>query len=214
MRTSLAKKGSRFAEDVEVCLGDLDPDHAPGDERVSASAPPATKHRRGGNIHSPVTLAKPPVPECCAGCLGLPALVRPSVLGRSLPPEGSSSTLAWGSALGFRVGAAPPLPASNPGGHAMLSSDAIGRGPAPMEAGCFAPPGGWRPCPGSSLVAQQQQQVRIHVGPSHYGLTVFLVTQLECLSSAFAAALSALAPCTALFASNTAVGGTGATPSG
>ena len=93
------------------------------------------------------------------------------VLGRSLPPEGSSSTLAWGSALGFRVGAAPLLPASNPGGHAMLSSDAIGRGPAPMEAGCFAPPGGWRPCPGSSLVAQQQQ-VRIHVGPIHFGLTV------------------------------------------
>ena len=158
-------------------------------------------------------LAKPPVPECCAGCLGLPALVRPSVLGRSLPPEGSSSTLAWGSALGFRVGAAPPLPASNPGGHAMLSSDAIGRGPAPMEAGCFAPPGGWRPCPGSSLVAQQQQ-VRIHFGPSHYGLTVFLVTQLEFLSSAFAAALSALAPCTAPFASDTTGGGTGATPSG
>ena len=37
-------------------------------------------------------------------------------------------SLAWGSALGFRVGAAPPLPASNPGGHAMLSSDAIWRG--------------------------------------------------------------------------------------
>ena len=52
---SLAKKGSRFAEDVEVCMGDLDPDQAPGDERVSASAPPTTKHRRGGNIHSPVT---------------------------------------------------------------------------------------------------------------------------------------------------------------
>ena len=68
-----------------------------------------------------------------------------------------------------------------------------------MEAGCFAPPGGWRPCPGSSLVAQQQQQVRIHFGPSPYGLSVFLVTQLEFMSSAFAAALSALAPCTAPF---------------
>ena len=31
------------------------------------------------------------------------------VLGRSLPPEGSSSTLVWGSALGFRVGYLPLL---------------------------------------------------------------------------------------------------------
>ena len=52
---SLAKKGTRFAEDVEVCLGDLNADHPRGDELVSASAPPASKHRGGSNIHSPVT---------------------------------------------------------------------------------------------------------------------------------------------------------------
>ena len=49
---SLAKKGTRFAEDVEVCLGDLNADHPRGDELVSASA---RKHRGGSNMHSPVT---------------------------------------------------------------------------------------------------------------------------------------------------------------
>ena len=49
---SLAKKGTRFAEDVEVCLGDLNADHPRGDELVSASA---SKHRGGSNMHSPVT---------------------------------------------------------------------------------------------------------------------------------------------------------------
>ena len=46
---------------------------------------------------------------------------------------------------------------------------------------------------------RQQQQVRSHFGSIHFGLTAFLVTQLEFLTSAFAAALSALAPCTASF---------------
>ena len=77
-------------------------------------------------------------------------------------------------------------------------------------------------CPAWRLEALSGQQPRSTTTTSSYLCwskpfwlnCLFLVTQLEFLSSAFAAALSALAPCTAPFASNAAGGGNGATPSG
>ena len=77
-------------------------------------------------------------------------------------------------------------------------------------------------CPAWRLEALPGQQPRSTTTTSSYPFwpkpfwlnCLFLVTQLEFLSSAFAAALSALAPCIAPFASNAAGGGNGATPSG